>query len=212
MSLGGCRECGHSISDLADVCPHCGAPAPTKERSKTSTYTFIRRPNLILAVGQGIALCVVLLGVAAIVSLIPLIGPLIAIGMVLFALLAPFAVPIAAITGGLDEILIEGACPHCAATVRVARGAKNANCASCLKPLVIGDGQFVGFLEPAAHALGQGQATAPGMNEENVGLPPVQQRIPDGQGVAGAPTRSRTMEDVWRQWTTPITLPKWRKK
>jgi hypothetical protein len=28
MALVSCSECGHSVSDKANACPHCGAPSP----------------------------------------------------------------------------------------------------------------------------------------------------------------------------------------
>ena len=36
MALIKCYECGETISDLAESCPHCGAPNQTKEQEKTS--------------------------------------------------------------------------------------------------------------------------------------------------------------------------------
>ena len=27
-----CRDCNHSISEQAQMCPHCGAPCPAKEK------------------------------------------------------------------------------------------------------------------------------------------------------------------------------------
>ena len=36
MALIKCYECGKKISDLAEFCPHCGAPNQTKEQEKTA--------------------------------------------------------------------------------------------------------------------------------------------------------------------------------
>lgn len=36
MALIKCYECGKKISDLAEFCPHCGAPNQTKEQEKTT--------------------------------------------------------------------------------------------------------------------------------------------------------------------------------
>ena len=36
MALIKCYECGETISDLAEFCPHCGAPNKDKEQEKTS--------------------------------------------------------------------------------------------------------------------------------------------------------------------------------
>ena len=36
MALIKCYECGKKISDLAEFCPHCGAPNQTKKQEKTT--------------------------------------------------------------------------------------------------------------------------------------------------------------------------------
>lgn len=65
-----CRECKHTISELANTCPHCGAPYPAKERwdgwgfeykSKATLFSlplvhisFKYRPNRAPVVAKGI--------------------------------------------------------------------------------------------------------------------------------------------------------------
>ena len=39
MALIKCYECGKKISDLAEFCPHCGAPNQTKEQEKTTYFS-----------------------------------------------------------------------------------------------------------------------------------------------------------------------------
>jgi predicted nucleic acid-binding Zn ribbon protein len=51
MALIKCHECGGQISDQAQTCPHCGAPAiaPRRRKRKAAWFDFIIRLLFILA-------------------------------------------------------------------------------------------------------------------------------------------------------------------
>ena len=59
MALIKCNECGNEISDMAEVCPHCGCP--TKSDNKNSIQKHKKQMIIAISAIIGIAIAIVLI-------------------------------------------------------------------------------------------------------------------------------------------------------